>query len=202
MPKFNFGSLDKESKKVPDSQEKKLILNESTKEAKTDLARDKTPFKIDQQVAQPEVSRTVSIEADLGDKIPRTDPETWRTEKVPKSINGSKNHVEGFGHTTRTTGEIDKKIIEFDLRIEKKFNEFNERQLKLIKTGLKHELSLDNVRRYIKTHHKKTKMYKLADYFSDADLSEIEEMLMFLHSTGEIRRDKNNFWYLTKSKGE
>ncbi len=121
------------------------------------------------------------------------------SKKVPKIDSGSKNRIEDFGPTT---GEIDRKIIEFDLRIEKKFNEFNERQLKLIKTGLKHELSLDNVRRYIKTHHKKTKMYKLADYFSDADLSEIEEMLMFLHSTGEIRRDKNNFWYLTKSKGE
>lgn len=82
--------------------------------------------------------------------------------------------------------------------IDQKINELvNERLLRLTKIGLKHELKLENLMSYIKTHGRKTKLYKLADYFSEAKLSEIENMLKYLHSTGVIKKDKNN-WYSLK----
>lgn len=92
---------------------------------------------------------------------------------------------------------VDQKINEIDLKIEKKFNEFNERLLKLLNIGIKHELTIENLMMYLKTHERKTKLYKLADYFSEAKLFEIKKMLKYLHSTGVIKKDRNN-WYSLK----
>jgi len=92
---------------------------------------------------------------------------------------------------------VDQKINEIDLKIEKKFNEFNERLLKLLNIGIKHELTIENLMMYLKTHERKTKLYKLADYFSEAKLLKIKKMLKYLHSTGVIKKDRNN-WYSLK----
>ncbi|MFW9973416.1 MAG: hypothetical protein ACFFDF_24745 [Candidatus Odinarchaeota archaeon] len=79
--------------------------------------------------------------------------------------------------------------------IDQKINELvNERLLKLVKSGLRHELTQENLLRYIKTHTG-TKEYKLADFF-DADIHEIKRMVKYLHSTGVIKKDKNNFYHL------
>lgn len=87
----------------------------------------------------------------------------------------------------RTTGEnkIDQKLTEI----------LNERILNLVKLGLKHELSMDNMIHYFK-EVKKSKLYELRRYFSDSTSFEINKMLQYLHSTGVIKRDSNNWYYL------
>lgn len=100
---------------------------------------------------------------------------------ISKSISVSKKPEMGFN------------LNDLDLRIEKKFNDFNERMLKLMNIGLKHELTIENMIQYFK-EIKKTKLYELRRYFSDSNSVEIERILKFLYTTGVISRDKDN-WY-------
>jgi len=74
----------------------------------------------------------------------------------------------------------------------------NERILKLVQIGLKHELAIENMMQYFREINK-TKLYELGRYFSDSNISEINDMLQYLHKTGVLTRDKNN-WYSLKSK--
>jgi len=74
----------------------------------------------------------------------------------------------------------------------------NERILKLVQIGLKHELTIENMMQYFREINK-TKLYELGRYFSDSNISEINDMLQYLHKTGVLTRDKNN-WYSLKSK--
>ena len=141
---FSKYKIKEESKKIPDSQEKKKII----------------PGEIDQKVA---CAR----------------PEKNETKKM--RINAH------FENKSMDPYLIDQKITEL----------INERLLKLAKIGLKHELTMENLLKYIKTHKGKTKLYKLADYFSEDNLSDIENMLKYLHFTGVIKKDKNN-WYSLK----
>ena len=97
---------------------------------------------------------------------------------------------------TTDEDDINQKLTEFDLKLEQKMNEFNEMFLKRLNIGVKHELTIENVVRYIRTHQKRTKLYKLSDYFDPAPLSQIEDILKYLYSTGVIRRDSNNWYYL------
>lgn len=92
--------------------------------------------------------------------------------------------------------QTDSKTISESELIDQKINEkINERLLKLLRIGVKHELTFENLENYIKTHEKKTKLYKLADYFAESKLYEIEKMLKYLYSTGVIGRDSNNWYY-------
>lgn len=72
----------------------------------------------------------------------------------------------------------------------------NKRIMKLVKIGLKHELTIDNIFQYFREVNK-TKLYELKRYFSDAKLSDIDDMLQYLYKTGVLTRDKNN-WYSLK----
>lgn len=90
----------------------------------------------------------------------------------------------------------DKKLIsEIDQKID---SVVNERILKLVQIGLKHELTIDNMFQYFREINK-TKLYELKRYFSDAKLSDIDDMLQYLYKTGVLTRDSNN-WYSLKSK--
>jgi len=74
----------------------------------------------------------------------------------------------------------------------------NKRIIKLVKIGLKHELTIENMMQYFQEVNK-TKLYELKRYFSDSKLSDIDDMLQYLYKTGVLTRDKNN-WYSIKSK--
>ena len=81
--------------------------------------------------------------------------------------------------------------------IDQKINEIvNERILKLVSIGLKHELTIENMTRYFR-ETRKLKLYNLVRYFSDANPGEVNEMLQYLHKTGILSRDQNN-WYSLK----
>lgn len=176
MPKFNFGTLAKESKKDLDSQEKKTISNEIIPRAalkKVTLGED------DQKVAHAQLSK----------KVPKSNSSSKKILETSETLNGEIV-------VASQTELINQKIINFDLRIEKKFNEFNERQLKLIRSGLEHELTIDNLIDYIKTHNKKTKLYKLVDFFKPAEPADIERMFKYLYQTKIIGRTQDNWYYL------
>ena len=136
-----------------------------------------------------------------GDKNQKVAQPEKKSTQDKKSSKNLKVRPALFENKSMDPQIIDQKINEFELRIEKKFNELNERQLKLLRIGVKHELTFENLENYIKTHGKKTKLYKLADYFSESELYEIEKMLKYLYSTGVIGRDQNN-WYYWKGKNK
>jgi len=69
----------------------------------------------------------------------------------------------------------------------------NDRLLKLVSIGLRHELTIDNMIRYFK-EVEKSKLYELKRYFSDSKLTEISKILDFLHKNGTLIKDKNG-WY-------
>ena len=86
----------------------------------------------------------------------------------------------------QTTGNIDDKINSI----------VNERIIKLVKIGLKHELNIENMKQYFKEIGK-SKLYELKRYFSDSKLSDISEMLEFLYKNKTLIRDKNG-WFSIK----
>jgi len=89
---------------------------------------------------------------------------------------------------------MDKKLIP---DIDHKINEIvNERLLKLVSLGLKHELTIENMIQYFK-ETRKLKLYNLTRYFSDAKPGEVNNVLQYLYKTGVLTRDKNN-WYSLK----
>ncbi len=85
----------------------------------------------------------------------------------------------------QTTGKIDDKINSI----------INERLLKLVKIGLKHELTIENIKEYFREVGK-SKLYELRRYFSDSNLNNIKEMLDFLHKNKILIRDQNGWYYL------
>lgn len=74
----------------------------------------------------------------------------------------------------------------------------NERILKLVQIGLKHELTIENMMQYFREVNK-SKLYELKRYFSDSQLSDISDMLQYLFKQDLLKRDVNN-WYSLKSK--
>lgn len=96
--------------------------------------------------------------------------------------------------TLKKENSYQEKIIEIT---DQKINDvINERVLKLVKIGLKHELTIENMIRYFKETGK-LKLYNLTRYFSDAKPKEIDKILSYLYKTGILSRDKNN-WYSLK----
>jgi len=106
-------------------------------------------------------------------------------EKEPKS-DLSPEKTKKFGRPNIDVNIIDDKINEV----------VNDRILKLMKLGLKHELTIDNMLQYFR-EVEMTKLYELKRYFSDSPGIKIEKMLKFLYTSGELKRDKNN-WYSLK----
>ena len=108
-----------------------------------------------------------------------------RHEKVPKSDLSPKDSK------TRVNSPIDVNTID------NKINEtINDRILKLVKIGLKHELTIDNMLQYFR-EVEMAKLYELKRYFSDSSGYKIDQMLKFLYTSGELKKDKNN-WYSLK----
>lgn len=81
--------------------------------------------------------------------------------------------------------------------IDNKINEtINDRILKLVKIGLKHELTIENMMQYFR-EVERGKLYELRRYFSDSPGYKIEKVLKFLYVSGELKKDKDN-WYSLK----
>lgn len=124
-------------------------------------------------------------------------------EKMP-SIESKKESVqktETIPEKKKARTHIRKKEISYQEKIleitDQKINDvINERLLKLVKIGLKHELTIENMIRYFKETGK-LKLYNLTRYFSDAKPKEIDKILSYLYKTGILSRDKNN-WYSLK----
>jgi len=131
--------------------------------------------KIEESKIQPEGESTPG---DSNQKVP--DP---RPKKVPKSDLKPK-----------------KPKTQIDLNtIDNKINEIvNDRILKLVKIGLKHELTIENMIQYFRETGK-LKQYNLTRFFSNAKPGEIDQMLQFLYTTNVLRKDKNG-WYRLKLK--
>jgi len=86
---------------------------------------------------------------------------------------------------------------EIMLRIDQKINEIvNERILKLVKIGIVHELTMENMINFFKQTGK-LKLYELKRFFSEASSNEIDGVLQYLYSSGILVRDKNK-WYRLK----
>ena len=95
----------------------------------------------------------------------------------------------------RSAESDNKRIPEIDHKI----NELvNERILKLVSIGMKHELTMETMMQYFREVNK-TKLYELGRYFSDSKLSDIDDMLQEIYKKGVLIRDKDN-WYRLKSK--
>lgn len=98
--------------------------------------------------------------------------------------------------------KIKKPIVDINTRFERSINVeisnlINKRLLKLVKIGLKHELSIENFKQYFREIGK-SKLYELRRYFSDSNLKDIKEMLDFLYKNGTLVRDRNG-WYSIKN---
>ena len=74
----------------------------------------------------------------------------------------------------------------------------NERILRLVQIGLKHELTIENMMQYFREVNK-SKLYELKRYFSDSQLSDISDMLQYLFKQKILKRDVNKLYSL-KSK--
>ena len=97
---------------------------------------------------------------------------------------------------TKTEKNVDPHQIDAQI-IDQKINELiNERLLKLVKLGLKHELTFENMMQYFREVDK-AKLYELKRFFSDSPGYKIEKMLKFLYTSGELKKDKDN-WYSLK----
>jgi len=118
-------------------------------------------------------------------------------KKVPKSDLTTKDpKTNSRSCARRKIG--DQKLNEVDIKIDNKINGIvNDRILKLVKLGLKHELTLENLIQYFKETGK-LKQYNLTRFFSDANPGEIDQMLKFLHTTKVLRKDRNG-WYRLKN---
>ena len=92
--------------------------------------------------------------------------------------------------TTKTKIDTNVNATKIDTKIDALVNE---RILKLVQIGLKHELTIENMMQYFREVNK-TKLYELKRYFSDSTISEIDNMLQYLYKSKVLTRDKNN-WY-------
>lgn len=107
---------------------------------------------------------------------------------------GSKSNFVGYENKEYNT--IPQSIINtsinhqvISITDEKIRNPINERLIKIVKIGLRHELTPKNVTQYFKEVGK-SKLYELRRYFSDSNASEIEQMIkFFLHNKIRIRMD-------------
>jgi len=125
-------------------------------------------------------------------KIPDSQEKITPGENIQKV---AKQNKKSSKRSTPTPSISVQDSFDTSKKIDHKINELlNERLLKLVKSGLKHELTRDNLLKYIKTH-KGTKTYKLADFF-DANINKIEKIVKDFHSKGIIRKDKNNFYII------
>jgi len=102
-------------------------------------------------------------------------------EKVPKP------NLKPKEPKTQNNPSIDVNII--DNKINEVVND------RLVKLGLKHELTIENMIQYFK-ENRKLKLYNLIRYFSDAKPNEVENMLKYLHNTGKLKKDKNGWFWL------
>ena len=142
-------------------------------------------------------------------ELDRKKQEATQPEKGVKI--GSKEHLDNIKVVTSEVTTLDSKNINgktrdivakqmgishnnIDQMIEQKINE---RLLKLVNIGLKHELSIENMLQYFR-EVAKTKLYELRRYFSDSTSAEIESILKYLYESGKITRDKNNWYSLKK----
>lgn len=181
--------MKKDSKKIPDCQDDFFLPEEITPGDIDQIKRRQATFE-NQKVHPGELSKKV--------------PKSNCVSKKPDVGFDAKNQVVGDGPTIREIDQksnefnlkLEQKLLEIDLRIEKRFNEFNERQLKLLRIGLKHEFTIENMMIYFK-EIKKTKLYELRRYFSDSSSFEIDKMLKYFYSTGVVIKDKDN-WYSLK----
>lgn len=139
------------------------------KESKNEI----TPEDNNQKVEDPQHKKV--LKSDLTPKDPKTNSRSRARRKIE-----------------------DQKLNEIDIKIDNKINEIvNDRILKLVKLGLKHELTIENMIQYFK-ETKRLKLYNLTRYFSDANPGKIDQMLQFLYTTKVLRKDRNG-WYRLKN---
>jgi len=124
-----------------------------------------------------------------------TDEEVSSTKQTTtiKKTNSSAEKIEKKGkNTLERKGSL---ISDIDQSLN---GIVNQRIMKLVKIGLKHELTIENMMQYFREVNK-TKLYELKRYFSDSQLSDISNMLQYLFKSGALTRDVNN-WYSLNSK--
>lgn len=109
-------------------------------------------------------------------------------EKVPVIKKPSQKTPIKTPETNKTETKIDSNINAL----------VNERFLKLVQIGLKHELTIENMMQYFREVNK-SKLYELKRYFSYSQLSDISDILQYLFKQGILTRDVNN-WYSLNSK--
>lgn len=146
------------------------------------LERAKQKLEESKKVPDKEIFPDSQDEKILPEEITPGELQPELSKKVPKSNSGSKKPDMVFD----ASAEIDKKLDE----------KINERLLKLLKVGVIHELTIENLIDYIKTHKKKTKLYKLVDFFKPAEPADIERMFKYLYYTKVIGRTQDNWYYL------
>ena len=115
-----------------------------------------------------------------------------KTELLPINvISQHKKKISKIHENTSKTNVTQEKLSQ---NIDQKLNDIvNERILKLIKIGLNHELTMDNLLQLFK-EQSKLKLYNLTRYFSTAKPIEVETMLKYLFTSNMIKKDKNG-WY-------
>ena len=122
------------------------------------------------------------------DKITPGDSNQKGAHAQPKKV--PKSNLTPKKPETQINRSIDLNMIDNKIN-----NVVNDRILKLVKLGLKHELTIENLIQYFK-ETKRLKLYNLTRYFSDAKPSEIDQMLKFLYTTKVLRKDKNGWYWL------
>ena len=172
--------FSKFQKKAPDIQDEKITLGEKAQKRAHAHPEKKSIQDINVQKSN------LTVEKLPGEKITPGDQKKSTLIKT-KIIQDKKSPKNKMHINTQFDAQL----------IDQKINErINERLLKLVKIALNHELTIDNMVLYFKQVNK-TKLYELRRYFSDSSSYEIERMQKFLHSTGVIKKDKNN-WYSLK----
>lgn len=127
---------------------------------------------------------------------PKKMPKPNLTPKNSTTAPGAVVQESFVDDTSQKTG-IAKSTLDLNI-IDNKINEIvNDRILKLVKLGLKHELTIENLIQHFKETGK-LKQYNLTRFFSDANPGEIDQMLKFLYTTKILRKDRNG-WYRLKN---
>ena len=114
----------------------------------------------------------------IKERLEQKESEGKKEKKIPESKIDTK-----IDDTTKIDTKIDALV--------------NERIIKLVKIGLKHELTIETMKQYFREVNK-SKLYELKRYFSDSQLSEISNMLQYLFKQGILTRDVNNWYSLDK----
>lgn len=174
MPKFKFASLEENnSKKNANAPGAGASTSELNRKKVEEENRKKQISKLKQYQEEENDDTVEDSESSTGDPEEHKERDPQTRDIVAKQMGISHNNI--------------------DQMIEQKVNE---RLLKLVNIGLKHELSIENMLQYFR-EVAKTKLYELRRYFSDSTSAEIESILKYLYDSGKIRRDKNN-WYSLK----